>query len=50
MPRLAEVVDLLRKHYGRPRPPITTDPFELLLLEKRAILFRMKNVSARFWS
>jgi endonuclease III len=29
---------MLAAHYGKPRPPITTDPFELILLENVAYL------------
>ena len=37
-PRLSRIVSQLAKHYGRPKPPITTDPFELVLLENIAYL------------
>lgn len=47
-PDLARIISQLAKHYGDPRPPITTDPLELILLEnvgylvsdeKRALMF-----------
>jgi endonuclease-3 len=37
-PTLNKIVSRLVKHYGKPKPPITTDPFELLLLENVAYL------------
>ena len=37
-PNLQKTVSQLAKHYGKPRPPITTDPFELILLENVAYL------------
>jgi endonuclease III len=36
--KLASVVSALRKHYGKPAPPLTRDPFELVLLENAAYL------------
>lgn len=36
--RLREAVGLLRRHYGRPAPLPTADPFELVLLENVAYL------------
>jgi endonuclease-3 len=33
-PKFDKVIDALAKHYGAPEPPVTRDPFELLLLEK----------------
>jgi endonuclease III len=38
VPSLNKVVSRLRKHYGKPKPLITTDPFELVLLENVAYL------------
>jgi endonuclease-3 len=38
MPDLAEVIARLEKHYGKPKRPITRDPFEQLLLDKCAYL------------
>src|SRR5215510_13869256 len=42
MPRaadsLAKIISRLAQHYGELRPPITTDPFELILLENVAYL------------
>lgn len=35
---LPKVVSQLAAHYGKPGPPITTDPFELVLLENVAYL------------
>jgi endonuclease III len=36
--KLVSVVAVLRKHYGKPAPPLTRDPFELVLLENAAYL------------
>lgn len=36
--RLREAVGLLKRHHGRPEPPPTADPFELVLLENVAYL------------
>src|SRR5947208_13959981 len=35
---LAKIVARLAKFYGQPQPPITTDPFELILWENVAYL------------
>ena len=35
---LRPVIARLQEHYGKPEPPITTDPFELVLLENVAYL------------
>lgn len=35
---LRDAVKLLKKHYGRPLPPVTADPFELVLWENVAYL------------
>jgi endonuclease III len=35
---LLKIVSQLAKHYDKPKPPITTDPFELILLENIAYL------------
>ena len=35
---LQRIVSQLAKYYGQPKPPITTDPFELILLESIAYL------------
>ena len=35
---LREAIKLLKKHYGRPLPPATADPFELVLWENVAYL------------
>lgn len=37
-PSLRDVVKALEKHYGKPRRPAVTDPYELLLLENVAYL------------
>ncbi len=37
-PNLQKIVSQLAAHYGNPEPPITTDPFELILLENIAYL------------
>src|SRR5260370_6502595 len=37
-PSLPKIVSQLAAHYGNPEPPITTDPFELILLENVAYL------------
>lgn len=37
-PKLHNVVAKLSKHYGAPKPPITTDAFELILFESVAYL------------
>jgi hypothetical protein len=37
-PDLQKLISLLAARYGKPRPPITTDPFELILLENVAYL------------
>src|SRR5438477_4288759 len=35
---LKKIIAQLEKHYGHPRPPITSDAFELILLENVAYL------------
>src|ERR1700686_2424608 len=37
-PDLQKLISLLAAHYGKAKPPITTDPFELILLENVAYL------------
>jgi endonuclease-3 len=37
-PNLPKIISQLTAHYGQPEPPITTDPFELILLENVAYL------------
>src|SRR5712692_7579471 len=37
-PNLDKIISQLAAHYGEPKPPITTDPFELILLENVAYL------------
>ncbi len=38
MPDLVEIIARLEKYYGKPKSPITHDPFEQLLLDKCAYL------------
>src|SRR5215813_12034235 len=38
MPDLRRVIALLEKHYGKPKLPLTRDPFEMILLEKSGYL------------
>src|SRR5213082_1715233 len=38
MKNLSKLIAQLAKFYGRPQPPITTDPFELILFESVAYL------------
>src|SRR6476620_10012369 len=37
-PSLGKVISVLARFYGHPAPPITTDPFELILWENVAYL------------
>ncbi len=37
-PNLPKLISQLAAHYGKPKAPITTDPFELILLENVAYL------------
>jgi endonuclease III related protein len=37
-PNLPKIIAQFAAHYGKPEPPITTDPFELILLENVAYL------------
>src|ERR1700682_976557 len=37
-PNLPKIISQLATHYGDPKPPITNDPFELILLENVAYL------------
>src|SRR5437773_12030363 len=37
-PDLHKIITQLAAHYGKPKPPITTDPFELILFENVAYL------------
>jgi hypothetical protein len=37
-PDLQKIVASLAAHYGKAKPPITADPFELILLENVAYL------------
>src|SRR2546430_5491547 len=45
---LRKIVAQLEAHYGKPGPPITTDPFELVLLENVAYLVDDKRREAAF--
>src|SRR2546423_7284915 len=38
MKNLSKLIARLAKFYGRPQPPLTTDPFELILFESVAYL------------
>ncbi len=38
MPDLGRVISRLEAHYGKPAPPLTRDPFEMILLEKSGYL------------
>jgi endonuclease III len=38
VPNLHKIITQLADHYGKPKPPITSDPFELILLENVAYL------------
>ncbi len=38
MPDLKKIIARLEQHYGPPAPPLTRDPFEMLLLEKAGYL------------
>ena len=39
-PNLPKIISQLARHYGNPKPPITTDPFELVLFENIVYLVR----------
>jgi len=45
---LAGIIAQLRTHYGDPEPPLTTDPFELILLENVAYLVSDEKRAAAF--
>lgn len=45
---LQQIVSQLESHYGPPRPPITNDPFELILLENVAYLVSDKRREEAF--
>src|SRR5438552_14696909 len=47
-PNLPKIVSQLAAHYGQPEPPITTDPFELILLENLAYLVRDERRAEAF--
>jgi endonuclease III len=48
IPDLPKIVAQLAAHYGKPKAPITTDPFELVLLENVAYLVDDKRREAAF--
>jgi endonuclease III len=48
LPDLQKVVSQLEAHYGPPQPPITTDPFELVLLENVGYLVSDKRREEAF--
>ena len=45
---LRKVIAQLTSHYGKPRPPVTNDPFELILLENVAYLVSDERREAAF--
>jgi len=47
-PNLKKVISQLSAHYGPPRPPISTDPFELILFENAAYLVTDERREAAF--
>ena len=47
-PSLNQIVSRLLEHYGKPKLPITTDPFELVLLENVAYLVSDERREAAF--
>ena len=47
-PDLRKIVAQLAAHYGKPGPPITTDPFELVLLENVGYLVSQKRREEAF--
>jgi len=47
-PNLPKIVAQLAAHYGQPELPITTDPFELILLENLAYLVRDERRAEAF--
>ena len=48
LPDLRKVISQLETHYGPPRPPLTTDPFELVLLENVGYLVSDKRREEAF--
>lgn len=48
LPDLRKVVSQLEANYGPPQPPITTDPFELVLLENVGYLVSDKRREEAF--
>lgn len=47
-PSLQKIIAQLAAHYGKPEPPITTDPFELILLDNIAYLATDARRAAAF--
>lgn len=47
-PDLHKLITQLAAHYGKPKPPITIDPFELILLENVAYLVSDERREAAF--
>ena len=47
-PDLTKIVARFAAHYGKPGPPLTTDPFELVLLESVAYLVDDKRREEAF--
>ncbi len=47
-PNLAKVISQLAAHYSKPKPPLTSDPFELILLENVAYLVSDERREAAF--
>jgi endonuclease III len=48
MPDLLKIVNKLKRHYGSPRTPTTTDAFELILFENVAYLVSDERRAAAF--
>ena len=48
MAYLQKIISQLSAHYGPPRPPISTDPFELILFENVAYLVSDERREAAF--
>ncbi len=48
LPNLPKIISQLAARYGQPKPPITTDPFELILLENVAYLVSDKRRTKAF--
>jgi endonuclease III len=48
IPKLQKIISQLKAHYGPPQKPITTDPFELVLLENIGYLVSDERRKAAF--